>query len=181
MGKSVPPNQPAKYFGFVQSYDTKSTRRLGVVLQSHGVPDSQPLTFLSDGGETVRHLPLQLHPQSEHLLDWVHLTMRVTVLGQYIKGLIRLQREAGEGIQKKLASVKWLLWHGKVDRALDRLGDLDRGVNHFADTLPPLPTAQKSRAEVPHVYREQSGLHSQLWLAVSAQRDDFDRVCGVDG
>ena len=129
MGKSVPPEQPAKCFGFVQSYDTKAKRRLGAVLQSQGVQDTQPLTFLSDGGETVRNLPLQLHPQSEHLLDWVHLTMRVTVLGQYIKGLIRLDRVVGEGIQKRLDSVKWLLWHGKVTKALDRLGDLDRSIN----------------------------------------------------
>ena len=50
----------------------------------------------------------------------------------------------GEGIQKKLASVKWLLWHGKVDRALDRLGDLDRGVNHFADTYPRFPQLKKA-------------------------------------
>ena len=69
---------------------------------------------------------MPLHPQSEHLLDWVHLTMRVTVLGQYLKGLSRLNQEGGAIVQKKLASVKWLLWHGKVDKALDRLGDFDR-------------------------------------------------------
>jgi hypothetical protein len=38
---------------------------------------------LSDGGETVRTLPAQLHPQAKHLLDWVHLVrqeaVRVTV------------------------------------------------------------------------------------------------------
>ena len=93
VGKSVPSNQPAKYFGFVQSYDTKSKQRLSMVLQSQGVQHPQPVTFLSDGGETVRPLPVQLYPQSEHLLDWVHLTMRMTVLGQYLKGLLRLDRE----------------------------------------------------------------------------------------
>ena len=62
VGKAVPTDQPAKCFGFVQSYDTKSKRRLSTVLQSQGVQDSQPLTFLSDGGETVRNLPLQLSP-----------------------------------------------------------------------------------------------------------------------
>jgi hypothetical protein len=55
-------------------------------------------------------------------------------VGQYIKGLIRLDRVVGEGIQKRLDSVKWLLWHGKVTKALDRLGDLDRCINHFTDT-----------------------------------------------
>jgi hypothetical protein len=49
------------------------------VLQAQGLQDSQPLTFLSDGGETVRTLPVQLHPQSEHLLDWVHLVRQEAV------------------------------------------------------------------------------------------------------
>src|SRR5262249_46457206 len=144
VGKSVPPEQPAKCFGFVQSYDTKAKRRLGAVLQGQGVQDAQPLTFLSDGGETVRNLPLQLYPRSEHLLDWVHLTMRVTVLGQYIKGLIRLDRVMGEGIRKRLDSVKWLLWHGKVTKALARLGDLDRSINHFMDIYPRFPQLKRA-------------------------------------
>jgi hypothetical protein len=38
--------------------------------------------------------------------------MRVTVLGQDSKGLIRLDRVVGENIRKKLNSVKWLLWQG---------------------------------------------------------------------
>ena len=161
VGKSVPPDQPAKCFGFVQSYDTKSKRRLGAVLQSHGVPDSQLLTFLSDGGETVRPLPRQLHPQSEQLLDWVHLTMRVTVLGQYLKGLVRLDPVKGEGIQQRLDSVKWLLWHGKVDNALARLGELDRCMNHFTASYPRFPQLKRAvqkfrtyivnnRAFIPH-------------------------------
>jgi len=114
------------------------------VLQSQGVQDSQPLTFLSDGGETVRNLPLQLYPQSEHLLDWVHLTMHVTVLGQYTKGLIRVDRVVGEGVQKRLNSVKWLLWHGKVAKALARLGDLDRCINHFTHLYPRFPQLKKA-------------------------------------
>lgn len=118
VGKAVPPDQPAKCFGFVQSYDTKAKRRLGTVLQSQGVQDSQPPTFLSDGGETVRNLPGSLYPQSVHLLDWFHLAMRVTVLGQYLKGLSRLNQERGAIVQQKLASVKWLLWHGKCRQSL---------------------------------------------------------------
>ena len=144
VGKSVPADQPANCFGFVQRYDTKATQRLRAVLQSQGVQDTQPLTFLSDGGETVRALPVQLHPQSEHLLDWVHLTMRMTVLGQYLKGLLRLDRVVGAGIQKTLESVKWLLWHGKVDKALGRLKDLDRRIDHFTDTYPRFPRLKRA-------------------------------------
>ena len=48
---------------------------------------NQQVDFLSDGGEDVRNVQLYLNPQAEHLLDWFHLTMRLTVLNQTAKGL----------------------------------------------------------------------------------------------
>src|SRR5713101_1871839 len=155
VGKAVPADQPAKCFGFVQTYDTKPKRRLSEVLQAQGVHDTQPLTFLSDGGDTVRNLPLQLHSQAEHWIDWFHVAMRVTVLGQYIKGLIRLNREVGAVIQKKLESVKWSLWHGKVGKALDRLGDLALRIAHFADSYPRFTPLKKAVQEF-HTYIEKN-------------------------
>src|SRR5712692_7824391 len=55
-----------------------------------------------------------------------------------------------------------------------------------ATTLPtPTPaflsTPQKGRAGLPHVYREQAALHSQLWRTVSRRGNDFDGLCGIDG
>jgi hypothetical protein len=144
VGKAVPAHQPATCFGFVQTYDTKAKQRLRAVLQSQGAEDMQALTFLSDGGETVRTLPAQLHPQAKHLLDWVHLTMRLTMLGQYLKSLLRLDQEIGVGIQRKLESVKWLLWHGKVDNALERLKELDQRIDHFTDTYPRFPHLKRA-------------------------------------
>ncbi len=49
----------------------------------------------------------------------------------------------GAVIQKKLTRVKWLLWHGKGDHALDRLGDLNLLSDHFADTYPRFPPLKK--------------------------------------
>jgi hypothetical protein len=54
-------------FGFVQTLDEKPKRRLFVVLKSQGLQMNQPLTFLSDGGDTVRDLQLYLSPEAEHL------------------------------------------------------------------------------------------------------------------
>jgi hypothetical protein len=67
VGKSVPTDSPAKCFGFVQSYDTKPKRRLFEVLASQGRQADRQLTFLSDGGDTVRNLPQYLRPQAEHI------------------------------------------------------------------------------------------------------------------
>ena len=54
---------------------------------SQGMQPNQQVDFLSDGGEDVRNVQLYLNPQAEHLLDWFHLTMRLTVLNQTAKGL----------------------------------------------------------------------------------------------
>jgi hypothetical protein len=40
---------------------------------------NQQITFLSDGDDTARDLQRYLNPQTEHLLDWFHVTMRLTV------------------------------------------------------------------------------------------------------
>jgi hypothetical protein len=79
----------------------------------------------------------------------------MTMLRQYLKGLLPLDREVGEGIQRKLERVKWLLWHGKVDKALERLGDLDRRIDHFTDTYPRFPRLKRAVRQF-HTYIEKN-------------------------
>jgi hypothetical protein len=76
----------AKCFGFVQTYDEKPRRRLWELLKSQGMQENQLVVFLSDGGDTVRQLQEYFHPCSEHLIDWFHITMRLTVLRSKRKG-----------------------------------------------------------------------------------------------
>jgi hypothetical protein len=45
------------------------------------------VVFLSDGGDSVCNLQAYLHPDSEHWLDWFHITMRISVLQQQVKTL----------------------------------------------------------------------------------------------
>ena len=108
----------AKCFGFVQTYDDKPRRRLWELMKSQGMKENQQVVFMSDGGETVRRLQEYLHPCSEHVIDWFHITMRLTVLQQQTKTLRAEQPELGEEIAKQLESVKHLLWHGNAEEAL---------------------------------------------------------------
>ena len=87
VGKSVPEDRDDRYFGFVQNHDPKPKRRLFEVLHDQGLQMNQEITFLTDGGDNVRELAERMSPCAEHILDWFHLTMRLTVLGQYAKGL----------------------------------------------------------------------------------------------
>jgi hypothetical protein len=47
-------------------------------------------------------------------LDWVHITMRITVMKQMAKGLKTKELAASATeIEKKLESMKWHLWHDR--------------------------------------------------------------------
>jgi len=125
-GKSIPEEGPAKVFSGVRRIDTKPKRRLHEVLRSQGVLLRQHVTFLSDGGDTVRELPAYLHPHSEHILDWFHIAMRVEQLSHTARGFRGTDDclMTKEKILKELERVKWLLWHGNVFRADETLTDL---------------------------------------------------------
>ncbi len=114
---------PAKCFGFVQTYAEKPRRRLWELMKSQGLQENQQVVFMSDGGENVRRMQEYLHPFSEHLIDWFHITMRLKVLQQQTKRLKQERPEAGADISKRLESVKHLLWHGNTEEALERLSN----------------------------------------------------------
>jgi len=102
---------------------------------------NQQVTFMTDGGEDVRDLPLYLNPQAEHLIDWFHITMRLTVMSQMAKGLrSRDNPELAAEVLKELARLKWLLWHGNVFRALQTIEDLQIDLDN---TEHPSPEQQK--------------------------------------
>ena len=56
-------------------------------------------------------------------MDRFHVTMRITVLGQYAKGL-ETSGEKRDQVLKILESTKHYLWHGNVVRARERIDDL---------------------------------------------------------
>ena len=133
-GKAIPAAGRPACFGYVQTYDTKPKRRLFEVLKSQGMQANQQVTFLTDGGEDIRDLPLYLNAQAEHLLDWFHLTMRITVMANMAKSLRPPPPDpefpgtppaglAGE-VAAQLERLKWFCWHGNVFRALQTIDDI---------------------------------------------------------
>ncbi len=160
-GKSMPTDGPAKCFGFVQIYDAKPKRRL---------------TFLTDGGEDVRDLPLYLNPRAEHLIDWFHITMRLTVMSQMAKGLrSREHPELAAEVLEELARLKWFLWHGNVFRALQVVDDLQIDLDN---TEQPSIEQQKLLKMVTEFsgYIRANG----AWIPNYGWRSDLQRLRRVD-
>ena len=137
VGKSLHETQPSKRFGFVCKYDDKPKSRFNTMLQKQGFQMNQNITFLSDGGDTVRSLQQNIAPYSEHLLDWFHITMRITVMKQMVSGLLD---NSMDQLHKQLESIKWNIWHGNVSKALDKINsfsedfyeeELDKGSKRY--------------------------------------------------
>jgi hypothetical protein len=110
--------RPAKCFAFVQAHDDRARRRLLDVLAGQGYAPNQRVVLMSDGGESVRRLVSCIGPEAEHVLDWFHVTMRLTELVQMTKGACP---DPG-WTERRLADLerlKWLLWHGHARHALE--------------------------------------------------------------
>ncbi len=112
VGKSMPGNAegPNRRFGYVNGEDRKPKRRLFELLKAQGMQENQQMIFISDGGDTVRDLPMYLNPHSEHLLDWFHVAMRLTVLSQFAKGIPK-------GVPKKIPQSKGMPAEPKKSRS----------------------------------------------------------------
>ena len=112
VGQAIAEDRDSRYFGLVQSFDDRPKRRLHEVLREQGLQMNQDITFLTDGGDTVRNLAADMSPCAEHVLDWFHLTMRLTVLGQYAKGLAHHDKEEAQAAERELKRIKGYLWNG---------------------------------------------------------------------
>ena len=124
VGRSMPDDGGSRYLGFVHGHDREPEKRIVGVLRAQGVQANQDVTFLTDGGEEVRSLAFGISPCGEHVLDWFHIAMRITVLRQYLRGLAHHEEEVGAELLEDLERLKWLLWHGNGFRAREALDGL---------------------------------------------------------
>jgi hypothetical protein len=148
VGKSIPTERDAKCFGFVTDYDTRPKRRLAELLKAQGLQMNQAITFLSDGGDNVRDLQFYLSPITEHLLDWFHVTMRITVLRQQLKELIAIALDHDLAkLDTEFERIKWYLWHGNVFRALQEIEGVQWELEDCEEAVPASTKLAKSVRE----------------------------------
>ncbi len=74
-------------------------------------------------------MKVKVHPNAEHILDWFHITMRLTVMRQMAKGLEPPGFELRDLALKELERIKWLLWNGNTFRALQTVSWLNMDID----------------------------------------------------
>jgi len=135
-----------RYFGLVRSQDEQPGRRFREVLRSQGLPVTQPVTMLTDGGDSVRALVGELSPGAVTILDWFHIAMRLTGLEQHAKGLAHHNPVEALALQHRLERIKWRLWHGDGEEVLARAQGLAADVAALNTAYPRLKRLVKAVA-----------------------------------
>lgn len=157
VGRSMPDDRDPRYVGLVHGYDRKPKRRLFELLKAQGLQANQDVTFLTDGGEEVRSLTELVTPEAEHVLDWFHIAMRLTVLEQYARGVAHHDEKEGARLLRELERVKWLLWHGNGHRARQYADDLRDDVKGLELDYPHLNKFARSAQEFAVYIRSNAG------------------------
>jgi hypothetical protein len=142
------------------------------------------MTVISDGAEITKRIPKALPKPTAHIPDWFHIAMKIQPLQQLADHIV--QANAGRNghaisTDDDIRSVKWRLWHGQPDRAIDRLEkiitalvvqsrDADVSAKRLLDLAQPLLTYIRSNrsAIVDYGARYRSGRRIASSLAESA-------------
>lgn len=102
IGKYFSEAKTGKRLGVCSDAEDNPKRRVTTLLNCQGMQANQQITFLSDGGDTVRKSQYMMYPEAEHILEWLHVTMRLTVLNQFAKRLKQSDLEESTTITKTL-------------------------------------------------------------------------------
>src|SRR4051794_8222739 len=146
VGKAMAADRDDRYFGLVRSQDEQPGRRFREVLRTQALPVTQPVTMLTDGGDSVAGLVGELSPGAVHIVDWFHIAMRLTGLDQYVKGLAHHNPVEALALQHRLERIQWRLWHGDDDEALTRAQGLTADVAVLNTAYPGLKRLIKAAA-----------------------------------
>lgn len=147
VGKSISTNRSDRYIGLVQSHDEKPKRRLHDILKVQGWQENQHVTFMTDGGDSVINIARDMAPASTHILDWFHITMRITVMGQYIKGLIHYNPDEGAEMAQMLRQIKGYLWNGNRHDGQQVIDDLVMDLDEVETEYASIKALRKAAGE----------------------------------
>ena len=106
----------------------------------------------------VRDLQLYMRPNAEHVLDYFHVAMRITVLQQMARGLPPPLDAAAPAIVVVLESVRRFLWHGNVRRTLGVVEILDDALDILDDPPPEVRKLRRSLEEFTGYITSNAGL-----------------------
>jgi hypothetical protein len=115
--------------GVLFAFSGTSRRRMRaeglLALKRLGYEGKGDITVISDGEDCLKRLKSALPQPATHILDWFHIAMKLRPIEQTAAWLARrLPPNEREELLEDIAAVRWRLWNGQRDRAIDLIGRL---------------------------------------------------------
>jgi hypothetical protein len=118
---------PGHYFATADTSKRELRSRALQALQHEGYVGRGEVTVISDGAEIMKRLPKALPKPTAHIVDWFHIAMKIQPMQQIADHIVRWRDEwTNETVilDEEIRALKWKLWHGQVDRAMQQLEEL---------------------------------------------------------
>tara|TARA_E500000305_G_scaffold12793_2_gene8752 strand:+ start:435 stop:1835 length:1401 start_codon:yes stop_codon:yes gene_type:complete len=125
VGRIINKGRDSRSLGFVRAIESNQVagHRLRQKFSEQGKV-ANGVSVFTDGDPGLRRLLLTALPKARHILDWYHLTRRLTVLKTILLGKEAIKHfpaEYHDPLKKHLESLKWRLWHGRLGGAINRI------------------------------------------------------------
>ena len=96
-----------------------------LALKRLGYEGKGEITVISDAEDCLKRLKSALPQTATHILDWFHIAMKLRPIEQTAAWLARrLPPDEREELLEDITAVRWRLWNGQTDRAIDLIGRL---------------------------------------------------------
>ena len=91
-----------------------------LALKRLGYEGKGDIIVISDGEDCLKRLKSALPQPATHILDWFHIAMKLRPIEQTAGwSARRLSPDKREELLEDIAAVRWRLWNGQTDRAID--------------------------------------------------------------
>jgi hypothetical protein len=129
------------YFAWVAQHPMCDAEAfMKAALDDHGLTQTSRVRVLADGADSLSNLVSAATEKTTHrVLDWFHISMRLRPIEQMSPGIALIVGDADptltELLREKIHRVRFQMWNGKWQAALDRLGAIYRITKKFLSLL----------------------------------------------
>jgi hypothetical protein len=124
-GRATFTDGPPKLYAYVHREVKSAAARLDQFLSRNGVTSDERVTVISDdAGEFAKTVEGSQLARGR-ILDWFHIAMKFRAAQRSVFGRKMIDSMERESVETEINRAKWLVWHGKGNKALERIKALD--------------------------------------------------------
>jgi hypothetical protein len=124
-GRATFTDGPPKLYAYVHREVTSAAARRDQFLSRNGVASDERVTVISDDAGEFAKTVEGSQPARGRVLDWFHIAMKFQAAQRSVFGSKMIDSLVRESVENEIAHAKWLVWHGKGSKALERIKALD--------------------------------------------------------